>query len=103
VKSFRSWNRREFAVTQNGYFTILKPTGWFATSRPQGSFRYLGSLSKGFPQAGENQGGEGITIRMQTTEPSAQDRRLMRPALVALAATAISSILLWWLVSPRLP
>jgi hypothetical protein len=29
-----------------------------------------------------------------------RDRRLMRPALIVLAAIAITSVLLWWIMHP---
>ncbi len=35
-----SWNRRGSAVTSNGYFTVLKSTGWFPTFRLPDGFRY---------------------------------------------------------------
>ena len=38
----RSWNRRETNVTQAGYFTVLRSTGWFsALSRLPGGYRYV--------------------------------------------------------------
>ena len=40
MKGPRSWNRREFDVTPAGFFTVLKPSGWFsATSRLPAGFR----------------------------------------------------------------
>ena len=37
-----SWNRRESNVTQAGFFTVLRSTGWFpALSRLPGGYRYL--------------------------------------------------------------
>ncbi len=126
MKSPRSWNRREFAVTPNGFFTILKPTGWFSTVPLPGGFRYLVGQSKGTasPQAHENSTENPTTapppestsvpeqmaldhadsqetaIPLQIMKPSTPDHRLLRPALVVLAATAITSILLWWITNP---
>jgi hypothetical protein len=122
----RSWNRREFAVTPNGLFSILKPTGWFSTVRLPGGYRYLVGLSKGnaSPQAHENPtenptappspvsisepvqkaldhaDSQEMAILSQRIIPSAYKHRLMRQALIVLAATAITSILLWWIHHP---
>jgi hypothetical protein len=125
AKSPHTWNRRGFNIAPNGYFTVLKPSGWFAASRLPGGFRYLGGQSKGpaFAQTLENGVGNpaaalplgstsvqkqmtpgpgDTTIRLQTIEMSEQDHRLVRPTLVVLAATAIMSILLWW-IAFRIP
>jgi hypothetical protein len=40
MKTSGSWNRRGSAVTANGYFTVLKSTGWFPTFRLPDGFRY---------------------------------------------------------------
>jgi len=40
MKSPTSWNRRGSAVTSNGYFTVLKSSGWFPTFRLPDGFRY---------------------------------------------------------------
>jgi len=126
MKSPRSWNRREFAVTPNGFFTILKPTGWFSAVPLPGGFRYFVGQSKGTasPQAHENPTENPTTapppestsvperkaldhadsqetaIPLQIVMPSTHDHHLMRPALIVLAATAITSILLCWICSP---
>jgi hypothetical protein len=126
MKDPRTWNRRDFAVTANGYFTILKPTGWFSAVRLPGGFRYLVGQSKGTgsPQADENptvsttaappagstfmpeqRGPDGAdsqktAIPLQFTSLSTPDHRLMRPALIVLAAIAISWILLWCTAHP---
>jgi hypothetical protein len=116
-----SWNRREFSVTPNGYFTVLRPTGWFSTVRLPGDFQYRIGLSDvtAFPQANENptqnpttepllestsmpdqtafdHGGiQESPILSQSMIPSTQDHRLMRTALIVLAAAAISFYVLW--------
>ena len=40
-KTLGSWNRRGSAVTANGFFTILKSTGWFPTFRLPDGDRYI--------------------------------------------------------------
>jgi hypothetical protein len=120
-KSPRSWNRREFSVTPNGLFTILKPTGWFATARLPGGFRYLVGQSKrtaslqahenstenptaAFPpkstfgpeqKAIDHADSQETAILSQSMIPSTHDHRLMRLALIVLAATAITWLFLW--------
>jgi hypothetical protein len=126
MKGSHSWNRRDFTVAPNGWFSILRPTGWFATIRLPGGFRYLVGQSKGTasPQAHENPtenpttapppeptsvpeqkaldhaGSQETAIPSQIMKPRTQDHRLMRPALIVLAAAAIRYILLWWLANP---
>jgi len=105
-KSPRTWNRRDFSIGPAGLFTVLKPDGWFAASRLPGGFRYLGGQPNGPapPQARKAQdhaASQQTTIQLQTLEPTVQDHPLMRPALIVLAATAMTSIVLWWLWSMR--
>jgi len=122
----RTWNRREFAVTQNGYFTILRPTGWFSATRLPGSTRYLAGKSReatspqeleyptGNPATTPPPGSAFAPVReapfhadsrntampLQFMSLTTQDHRLMRPALIVLAASAITWILLWCLAHP---
>jgi hypothetical protein len=113
MKSLRTWNRRDFNVGTAGWFTVLKPAGWFAASRLPGGFRYLGGqrIEALAPQAHENPvpeptirgrvGDQETTILLQTIEVSTHDRRLIRQAFVVLTAAAVTSILLWWIAFPR--
>jgi len=117
-----SWNRREFSVTPNGYFTVLRPTGWFSSVRLPGGYRYQVDLSERneYPLAHENPTENPATaspresssvpeqkaldhadsqqtaILSQSIIPSTQDHRLMRTALIVLAAIVISYLILWW-------
>ncbi|MGP8271599.1 MAG: hypothetical protein ACLQLH_16165 [Terracidiphilus sp.] len=119
----RTWNRREFDVAPNGYFTILKATGWFSAVRLPGGFRYLVRLPKWTaPQQAQENSTENPTaapspestfepvqkapghadsqetaILSQSMIPGPQDHKLMRLVLIVLAATAVTSIVLWWL------
>jgi hypothetical protein len=111
MSSARSWNRREFAVTQNGYFTILKSTGWFSAVPLPAGFRYFASKAKGASPALTpasasllNAPGQAdiqqSTIRLQTIDSSTSGRHLMRLALIVLAATALTWIGLWCTAHP---
>lgn len=105
MKNPRTWNRRDFNVTPNGYFTVLKPAGWFAASRLPGGFRYLvgqaGAKVSPRPASAARQitsGGSETTLRLEVMEPIAHDHPLMRPALIVVTAVAITSFLLWWIM-----
>jgi hypothetical protein len=118
MKSRRSWNRRESSVTSNGFFTVLRSDRWFSAARLPGVSRYLAGQSKGTasPQADEDStenppgapptqstfapdhaGSHKTAILSQSMIPSTHDRFLIRPALIVLAAAAITLILLWWI------
>jgi hypothetical protein len=102
--SLRSWNRREFSVSQAGYFTVLKPTQWFSATLPPGS-RYLNGPSKdGAPPlpapgqtAPDHAESPETTIHLQTVSPSAGELHWVRLALVVLAAAALTLSALWWM------
>jgi hypothetical protein len=105
MPSSRSWNRREFSITQNGYFTILKSNGWFSAVPLPGGFRYQVNKSKAdthpiaptfAPQLNsEGAASQQATIQLQTIDSNTPRQALMRPALIVLAATALTWIGLW--------
>jgi hypothetical protein len=106
-KGPRSWNRRDFNVATNGYFTILKPSGWFAAARLPGGYRYPTGRPKGndlssnpeqkFPDRPYSLE---TTMQYAIIKSSDYDQGLMRPALIVFAAAALTSILLWWIMRP---
>lgn len=105
----RSWKRREFSVTQAGYFTVLKPTGWFSATLPLGS-RYLNDPSKDgavpSPAPGQTTPDHAVspetTIHLQTVSPSAGELNWVRLALIVLTAAALTLSVLWWM-TPNTP
>ena len=111
MKILRSVNRRGFRIESAGYFTVLKPNTWFPASRlpDEDDFHYLTEQSKGteFPQAHENPAEnptsalspESTVFLSQYMDLSAHDQRLVRTGLIVLATTAITFIILWWLLS----
>jgi hypothetical protein len=106
-KAPRSWNRRDFNVAINGYFTVLKPAGWFAASRLPGGFRYLTGQSKENASISEPERksldhayGPETTLPYAMMRSSDYDPGLIRTALIVLAAGALTSILLWWIMHP---
>lgn len=116
------WNRREFTVTLNGGFAILRPTGWFAAVRLPGSNRSItgdtgiaNSKRSAAPSTHLNPNAAvphewaSLTERKAADPADSQDTAmgrsiarvgpLMRPAVIVLVATAIMSLVLWWLCS----
>lgn len=93
MKLLRSITSRGFDVGTAGWFTVLKPNTWFPASRLPGRFRC--HISPPVETAG---GDHPISVRILL--PNTQDRRLVRSALVVLAAVAITSTLLWWIMHP---
>jgi hypothetical protein len=106
-KGPRSWNRRDFNVAANGYFTILKPAGWFPTVRlPQG-FRYPtvqpkvnASQSEPRQKPLDHVYGQGLAMPYAITRLSEYHPGLIRSSLIVFAAGALTSILLWWIMHP---
>jgi hypothetical protein len=114
--SSRPWNRREFTVTINGGFAILKPNGWFAAVHLPKMIRSLTGQSEvpSSQQAHENPTAavphewEALSGQMApgvaNSEKSAIEcfiariRALARPAMIALVATAMMWSVVWWLV-----
>ncbi|MGO8933336.1 MAG: hypothetical protein ACLPLZ_05260 [Terracidiphilus sp.] len=99
----RSLKRRDFAVTQAGYFTVLKPARSFSATLPPGS-RYLNDPSKRpVPLPAPDQTapvhavGQEITIPLQIVSPSEGDHHLMRLLLIVLIAAALTLAVLWWM------
>ena len=126
MKILRSVNRRGFIVASAGWFSVLKPNTWFPASRLPGDFCSYADQSKGIasPQAHENStenptttpppvstsvpdqnaldcaASQETAIPLQILIPSTQDHRLMRLALIVLAAIAITWMFLWWIGHP---
>ena len=99
----RTWNRREFSVTQAGYFTVLKPTGRFSALRLPGGFRYLVSpfqRTKPEQEARERAASQATGIPLQILPAEAPGHYLVRAALIALTAAVITFALLWWISKP---
>ena len=93
MKLLRSITRRGFEVGTAGWFTVLKQNTWFPASRLPGRFHYRSS-----PSAETTAVEHAISLRIIL--PTSKDRRLVRSALVVLAAVAITSALLWWIMLP---
>ncbi len=103
MKILRSVNRRGFSVGTAGYFTVLKPNTWFAATRLPDRFHHLNSRSRGYggpPAPAPGYAESEPTIPSAYMKLSARDHGVMRPALIVLAASTITLILLLWIAHP---
>jgi hypothetical protein len=87
-------------------FTVLKPNTWFPASRLPDDFHYLVGQSEGAAPALEptslleqkarnHADSQETAMPLQIIKWSTHDHRLMRTALIVLAAIVISFFLLW--------
>ena len=115
MKTSTSWNRRGSAVTANGYFTVLRSTGWFPTFRPPDGFRYLtgksvtnlahsvdvvARLTVSNPAANASVPTDPTIALRQIDTGQVGLRALLHTAALALPAAALTFALLWWLMHP---
>ena len=95
----RNWNRREFDVTPNGYFTVLKSSGWFSATRLPDGFRYLWKGAPNpavkFPTPSD---GSATGLPPQILVPQSDEPYLKRFVLVVLGAVGLAWTLLWCLL-----
>jgi hypothetical protein len=87
MKTLRSVNRRDFNIEPAGYFNVLRPNARFITSHLQRRFPYLVGQSRGTETAEP----------LQLLIPSTRNHGMLRPALIVLAAIAITLIALGWI------
>lgn len=95
----RSVNRRGFSVGTAGWFTVLKPNTWFPASRLSGDFRYRNRQSAEAAEL-DLTNIDAATIPPRIVIPIAERRHPMHSLFVVLAAIAITSALLWWIMHP---
>jgi hypothetical protein len=99
MKILRSVTRRGFTVGTAGMFTIVSPNRWFAASQFPRSFERLrGQSAEAAAAAGRAPRG---ADQWAPSSPhimilSPDDRHPMRFALIALLATALAFLILWW-------
>jgi hypothetical protein len=101
MKILRSVTRRGFSVGSAGWFTVVSPNSWFAASRlPRGSHCPVRKSSWAAAQeqmASHRAEGPEPTMFPQFVKPGTHLGPPMRLALIALAASAITLTLLWWI------
>jgi hypothetical protein len=102
--SASSWKRRESAVTQAGYFTVLKPAGGYSATHLPGSLQDLVGQPKKTAvitapdqKAPDHTVSQEISIPLQIVSPSEGAHHLMRFLLIVLAAAALTLSVLWWM------
>jgi hypothetical protein len=101
MQGSRAWNRREFSVAPVGWFTVLKPTGWFAPWRQRVDTRRLATQSRtaaALREKAPDHSAAQQTTTLQFAEAGAQERRLARTMLIASVAAAITAFLLWRII-----
>jgi len=101
----RFWNRREFNVAPNGYFTVLRPSGWFSASRLPDGFRYsLGALRGNVPRPARACIHQAVSSPANLLPPqfALQSREVQwgRLVLIVFAAVLITIALLEWIGHP---
>ena len=99
MKILRSVNRRGFSLGTAGWFSVLKPNTWFPASRLPGTVRYHGSESTDTAAVDADRNGTAVPPRIMVL--GTMDRHLTRFALVVLAAIAITTALLLWIMHPN--
>jgi hypothetical protein len=102
MKILRSVNRRGFNIGTAGWFTVLRQNTWFPASRMPGRFRYEGQgttqpLVPGQTVLNHVYGQE---AKVPSRQPRLSAQDTVRPALITLAAAALTSVLLWWIMHP---
>jgi hypothetical protein len=101
VGILRSMNRRGIGTETIGFYSVLRPSRWLPASRFSDDYNHRLGQSTGDEtpkrEALGNTGCEGTTIFLQTLQPSAEHRHVMRTLLIALAAISIAFAVLWWI------
>jgi hypothetical protein len=104
MKTLRFVNHRAFSVGSAGWFTVLRPNKWFATSRFRGSSQHLSGRSAGAAESAvperkalNHANNRETTLLFQSTELNGQDHHPVRLVLIVLAAIAIMLVMLSWL------
>jgi hypothetical protein len=99
MRTRRSVTHREFSVRSAGWFTVLKPDGWFPAFRLPA--RYVDRISQsGDRTAVDHAASHAPANSPQIMTPTTEDRRVMRPVLIVLTAMIVTSGLLWWIMHP---
>jgi hypothetical protein len=102
MKGTRSWNRREFSVAPTGWFTVLRPSGWFAPWRQRAGSGKLAPQPRAtaapLRQAPDGSAGPKMDAPLRFATVDAREQRLARAVLIALAAAAITLFLLWRII-----
>jgi hypothetical protein len=95
MKTLRSVNRRSFSVEPAGYFNVLTPSKRFTASHPPGQFSYLPGQSKGTAYQNPATAPQFASASLPD-QKDLGNRRLLRPAMVVLGATALTVFFVWW-------
>jgi hypothetical protein len=84
-------NHRNFSVEPAGYFNVLRPSKRFTASHPPGQFSYLPGQSKATAAPAPQ-----LELISMPGQKDLSARRLLRPAMIVLGATALTIFFVWW-------
>lgn len=97
MRILRSITRRGFSVGTAGWFTVLTPNTWFAASRLQDHAHHVTDAKLGVAESGTpNPAIPSLIVKLNANDPG-----WIQFALTALAATAITSAVLLWIIQPK--
>lgn len=98
----RSVTRRGFNMGTAGWFTVLRPNTWFPATRLPGRGSHLASRPKSGlePSAREWRVNRQTPVAPRIITLNGHDPQFVRRGLIVLAALAITSLLLLWIIRP---
>jgi hypothetical protein len=99
MRILRAITRRGFNIASAGYFSVLRPNTWFPASRLTGRVHHSGARSRVLSGPALETSSE-MTIAPRIITLNGHDRRFLRRGLIVLAAMAITSLLLLWIIQP---
>ena len=95
LDTVKSAQHRDFYVTANGWFTILRPARKFAAARVSGVPKPLVGQQDGSPLQAT-----GPALALLGSEVDHSAHRLWRASLIVFAAGSITLALLLWICRP---
>jgi len=107
MKILRSVTRRGFSVGTAGWFTVLRPNTWFPSSRYPERHRHIVGQAAALPvpipglKASSGADSRGATMPPRIVEIRRENRSLTHMGLIVMAAIAITSVLLWWIIRAK--
>jgi hypothetical protein len=102
MKILRSVTQRGSSIDSAGYFSVVRPSKWFAASRLPRGFPFFADRWKVVAQptahghrSSDHFEGHVATQKFQLMRVIEEDRHFIRAALIVLIAVAASAVLLW--------
>lgn len=95
MKILRSVVNRGARVQSAGYFSVVEPHTWFAATRFPDRFPRLRERAEAAAEGQTPGAGHPTTVHLEL-EPAPEPLRLLRSALILLAAVGITVFAFWW-------